>query len=53
MLPEGTMVAARKPVGEAQASAFIAAAAEREVRARTLESLTATRNGERGFGQIG
>ncbi|MZD04287.1 MerR family transcriptional regulator [Streptomyces sp. SID5785] len=39
-VPAGTMQAVRALVGQEQASAFIAAAAEREVQARTLDTLT-------------
>ncbi|MBT2509755.1 MerR family transcriptional regulator [Streptomyces sp. ISL-98] len=39
-LPEETMRAVRRLVGSANAAAFIAAAAEREVQSRTLDSLT-------------
>ncbi|MGW0534694.1 MerR family transcriptional regulator [Streptomyces sp. NPDC003032] len=42
-LPASTMGAVKELVGDENAAAFIAAAAEREVRARTLDALTATR----------
>ncbi len=41
-LPAATMRAVRALVGEVNAAAFIAAAAEREVAARTLDALTVT-----------
>ncbi|MFE9766748.1 MerR family transcriptional regulator [Streptomyces sp. NPDC005808] len=42
-LPAGTTEAVEKLVGAKQVAAFIAAAAEREVQARTLDQLTANR----------
>lgn len=43
VLPAATMQAVEALVGRDNAAAFVAAAAEREVRARTLDSLTASR----------
>jgi hypothetical protein len=40
-LPAGTIGAVEKLVGAGQVAAFVAAAAEREVQARTLDQLTA------------
>ncbi|MFF8843539.1 MerR family transcriptional regulator [Streptomyces sp. NPDC015127] len=53
LLPARTMDAVRKLVGEEQAAAFVAAAAEREVQARTLDSLAATHSQGRPFDQMG
>ncbi|MFI2618890.1 MerR family transcriptional regulator [Streptomyces sp. NPDC018584] len=50
-LPASTMRAVRALVGETNAAAFIAAAAEREVQARTLDSLTTTHRKQRIVGQ--
>ncbi len=50
-LPASTMRAVQALVGESSAAAFIAAAAEREVQARTLDSLTTTHNKQRIVGQ--
>ncbi|MFD4525111.1 MerR family transcriptional regulator, partial [Streptomyces sp. NPDC058470] len=43
-LPAGTIGAVEKLVGAGQVAAFVAAAAEREVQARTLDQLTANHN---------
>ncbi|MFE1949569.1 MerR family transcriptional regulator [Streptomyces sp. NPDC059524] len=45
-MPAGTMRAVRTLVGPEHVSAFIAAAAEREVQARTLDSLASNHNNE-------
>lgn len=50
-LPASTMRAVQALVGESNAAAFIAAATEREVRARTLDSLTTTHRKQRIVGQ--
>ncbi len=42
LLPSRTTQAVRALVGEEHVSAFVAAATEREVQARTLDGLTAT-----------
>jgi DNA-binding transcriptional MerR regulator len=46
-VPAATMQAVRALVGPEQVSAFIAAAAEREVQARTLDTLTANHRSQR------
>ncbi|MGA4849956.1 MerR family transcriptional regulator [Streptomyces sp. G5(2025)] len=51
-LPASTMRAVRALVGDGNAAAFIAAAAEREVLARTLDSLAANCRKEGAFGQM-
>ncbi|MFI2286002.1 MerR family transcriptional regulator [Streptomyces niveus] len=52
-LPAGTIDAVRALVGEENAPAFIAAAAEREVRARELDVLTTTHRQSGQIDQIG
>ncbi|MGW7195231.1 MerR family transcriptional regulator [Streptomyces chryseus] len=52
-LPEETMSAVCALVGRANAAAFVTAAAEREVRARTLDALTANRDTADEVGQFG
>ncbi|MET9547467.1 MerR family transcriptional regulator [Streptomyces sp. NPDC006627] len=49
-LPASTMRAVKALVGESNAAAFIAAAAEREVQSRRLDSLTTTRRKQRIVG---
>ncbi|WP_200308062.1 MerR family transcriptional regulator [Streptomyces adelaidensis] len=50
-IPVSTMRAVEKLVGPEQASAFIAAAAEREVQSRTLDTLTANGHESNKLGQ--
>ncbi|MFD9866318.1 MerR family transcriptional regulator [Streptomyces niveus] len=52
-LPAATIDAVQALVGEESAAAFIAAAAERELAARTLDALTATHRQSGQLGQIG
>ncbi|MFD5895024.1 MerR family transcriptional regulator [Streptomyces sp. NPDC060366] len=52
-LPAATIDAVQALVGEESASAFIAAAAERELGARTLDALTATHRQNTQLDQIG
>lgn len=52
-LPAATIDAVQKLVGEESASAFIAAAAERELGARTLDALTGTHRQNTQLDQIG
>ncbi|MFI6084553.1 MerR family transcriptional regulator [Streptomyces sp. NPDC051217] len=52
-LPAGTIDAVQRLVGEESVPAFIAAATEREVRARTLDMLTATHRQNTQLDQIG
>lgn len=52
-LPAGTIDAVHGLVGEANAAAFIAAAAEREVGARALDTLTATHRQSAQLDQMG
>ncbi|MET9557825.1 MerR family transcriptional regulator [Streptomyces sp. NPDC006645] len=52
-LPAGTVEAVQRLVGEEGAAEFIALAAEREVRARTLDALTATHRQSSQIDQMG
>ncbi|MEU0830572.1 MerR family transcriptional regulator [Streptomyces sp. NPDC005969] len=52
-LPPDTMQAVRRLVGPQNVAAFVAAAAEREVQKRTLDSLAASRNESRRIDQMG
>ncbi|MGW6308404.1 MerR family transcriptional regulator, partial [Streptomyces niveus] len=52
-LPAGTIDAVRALVGDENAPAFIAAAAERELRARELDVLAATHRQSGQIDQIG
>jgi len=52
-LPPGTISAVRRLVGAQNVSAFIAAAAEREVQSRTLDALASPDSRNRQVDQIG
>lgn len=53
VVPEATMRAVEELVGPGRAAAFIALAAEREVRARTLDELAASHGGSTDFDEEG